>query len=121
MLQAVGRGGTKRFVLLLVATIVESLFVNVVPTDVHEVSAASAWYHGWADSLWLGSDSPYLDVSRSSGLLSGLSLSAYALITAGMWVNSSALTNFRRAEHHGRIHLRRTDLFQLDANYFPYR
>jgi hypothetical protein len=118
---AMGQGGTNWCTLLLLATIAESVFVNALPSGVHGASAATPWYQGWVDSLWLGSNSPYLDISRSSGLLSGLSLSGYAQTTAGMWANSSALTNFGRAagEHHGANSLAvERNLVQLDANYF---
>ena len=78
-------------------------------------------HYGLAESLWSGSNAPFVDVSQSSWWLRGLSISGYAQTTSGMWANSSSLTTFGRAagEHHGANSLAvERNLLQLDANYF---
>src|SRR2546421_704717 len=82
--------------------------------------SASPSFQGFGSSLWSGSNSPFLDLSRSPGWLRGLSMSAFAQTTSGMWVNSSGLTNFGRSagEHHGANSLAvERNLLQLDVNY----
>jgi len=72
------------------------------------------------ESLWLGANAPFLDVSQSWPWLRGLSLSGYGLTTSGIWANSSSLTNFGRAagEHHGANSFAvERNLLQLDGNY----
>ncbi len=74
----------------------------------------------FAQEIFVGSNEPFADVSGSSAWLSGLSLSGFLQNTSGMWVNSSALTNFGRqaGEHHGANSLAvERELMQLDANY----
>src|ERR1700736_5358003 len=73
------------------------------------------------ESLWAGSNAPFVDLSQSSGWPQGLSVSGYAQTTSGIWANSSSLTNFGRSagEHHGANSLAvERNLLQLDANYF---
>ncbi len=74
----------------------------------------------FAQGIFVGSNEPFADVNGSSPWLSGLSLSGFIQNTSGMWVNSSALTNFGRqaGEHHGANSLAvERELMQLDANY----
>jgi hypothetical protein len=88
--------------------------------DISSANAPSPSFGGFGRSLWSGSNSPFLDLSGSRGWLRGLSVSALAQVTLGMWANSSGLTNFGRpaGEHHGTNSLAvQRDLLQLDANY----
>jgi hypothetical protein len=80
-----------------------------------------AEHTGFGERILLGSNSPLFDLSRSSSLFRGLSVSGFLQNISGMWVNSSALTNFGRAagEHHGANSLAvERNLLQLDFNYF---
>jgi len=105
---------------VLAMLIIGFVLVRVRPNDAEDsVSAPSYWKP--AESLWLGSNVPFLDLRRSSGWSRGLSLSGFAQFTSGMWVNSSGLTEFGRAagEHHGANSLAvERNLLQLDFNYF---
>lgn len=119
MAYAAGQG--VRWPVATLVILIGLIFVSVERSDADQVRDQRAWYQRWGDSLWLGSNSPLLDLSRSSGWLSGLSLSGYAQTTAAMWADSSALTGFGRAagEHHGANSLAvQRNLLQLDANYF---
>jgi len=105
---------------MLTAIVIGFMFVSVDRSGADEPGAEPAWYQRLDESFWLGSSSPFLDLSGSSEWLSGLSLSGYAQTTAAMWANSSALTRFGRAagEHHGADSLAvQRNLLQLDANY----
>jgi hypothetical protein len=78
-------------------------------------------YRRLVESLWFGSNTPFVDVSRSWRWLRGLSATGYAQTTSGIWANSSSLTNFGRSagEHHGANSLSvERNLLQLDFNYF---
>ncbi|MBV9182494.1 MAG: hypothetical protein JO356_14380 [Acidobacteria bacterium] len=86
-----------------------------------ELNTNPPQHQRFGDSLWLGSNAPLVDVSRSWRWLRGLSLTGYLQTTSGMWANSSALTNFGRSagEHHGANSLAvERNLLQLDFNYF---
>src|SRR5947209_9376677 len=86
-----------------------------------EPNSNAPLHHALGESLWLGSNAPLVDVSRSWRSLRGLSLTGYFQTTSGMWANSSALTNFGRSsgEHHGANSLAvERNLLQLDCNYF---
>lgn len=85
-----------------------------------ELNTNPPQHHELGHSLWLGSNAPFVDVSRSWRWLRGLSLTGYLQTTSGMWANSAALTNFGRSagEHHGANSLAvERNLLQLDFNY----
>jgi len=106
---------------ILAAVIIGCIFAGVSRSAAGETSAEAAGYRGLGESLWLGSNAPFVDHTQSSGWMSGLSVSGFAQITSGMWANSSGLTKFGRAagEHHGANSLAvERNLLQLDANYF---
>src|SRR5215469_12820880 len=117
---AYAAGQDVRWPLATLAILIGLIFVSVKRSDADQVNDQQAWYQRWSYSLWLGSNSPLLDLSRSSEWLSDLSLSGYAQTTSAMWANSAALTGFGRAagEHHGANSLAvERNLLQLDANY----
>ena len=79
-----------------------------------------AGFRHFARGVFVGANEPFLDLSRSDDWFGGLSVSGFLQNTSGMWVNSSALTNFGRqaGEHHGANSLAvERELLQLDANY----
>lgn len=83
---------------------------------------SGGWLREWTNGAhpWSGSSTPFVDFSRSPGWLNGLSVSGFAEVTSGMWVNSSGLTDFGKSagEHHGANSLAiQRQLLQLDANY----
>jgi hypothetical protein len=86
-----------------------------------EPDVAPPQHHRLVESLWSGSNAPYVNVSQSPRWLRGLSVTGYAQTTSGIWVNSSSLTKFGRSsgEHHGANSLAvERNLLQLDTNYF---
>src|SRR5947209_13902116 len=72
------------------------IVAGVSGISAQETADAPSGYHQF-DSLWSGSNAPFLDLSSSTGLLGGLSVSGYAQTTSGMWVNSAGLTRFGRS------------------------
>jgi len=103
----------------LAILVIGPIFFSVGSSEAEERSVATGFWK-WADSVWLGSNAPFFDLSRSSGWSSGLSISGYAQTTSGMWANSSGLTKFGRAagEHHGANSLAvQRNFLQLDFNY----
>jgi len=106
---------------LAVLAIIGYILALARPAAAEEVGTEVPGYHRFGESLWLGSNAPFVDLSQSPGWLSGLSLSGYAQTTSGIWANPSALTKFGRpaGEHHGANSLAvERNLLQLDANYF---
>jgi hypothetical protein len=105
---------------LSAVAIVASLLAGAAPGFGLEDNSVDLQLH-LGSNLWSGSNTPFVDVSRSWQWLRGLSLSGYAQTTSGMWVDSSSLTQFGRlsGEHHGANSLAvERNLLQLDANYF---
>jgi hypothetical protein len=83
-------------------------------------SADHPWYEQWGEAAFFGGNVALLDVRKSGGWASGLSVSGFLQNTTGMWVDSSGLTDFGRAagEHHGANSLSvERNLLQLDFNY----
>jgi len=81
---------------------------------------SESWYSQFGTSLLSGSNSPFLDLSGSTGLAGGLSVSGFFNNTTGMWADSSALRSFGRSsgEHHGSNSLSvERNWTQIDANY----
>jgi uncharacterized protein DUF1302 len=89
------------------------------PALAQEVPPASALGQA-AQLMFLGANTPFLDVSQSDGWMRGLSVSGYLQNTTGMWADAQALSRFGRAagEHHGKNALSvERELVQLDVNY----
>src|SRR5215472_10719912 len=107
---------------LAALAILTCIFASSARSGAEESDIERLGHHGLGESLWSGSNAPFVDVSQSPWRwLRGLSVSGYAQTTSGMWANSSSLTNFGRAagEHHGANSLAvERNLLQLDANYF---
>jgi len=85
-----------------------------------ENGANQPWFERWGQSALVGSNVALLDVRKSDGWISGLSVTGFLQNTTGMWVDSSGLTDFGRAagEHHGANSLAvERNLLQLDLNY----
>lgn len=106
---------------IVFALICEGVLGKVGCTFAEDGASGEPWYTQFGESLFVGSNVPLVDLRKSGGWLSGLSVTGFAQNTSGMWVDSSALTNFGRAagEHHGANSLSvERNLLQVDANYF---
>ena len=60
-----------------------------------------SWYAQSAESLFVGGNAPFVDLSKASGWGSGLSVTGYAQNTSGMWANSAALTDSSSGRNSG--------------------
>jgi hypothetical protein len=54
-----------------------------------------SWYSQFGRNVFTGSNAPFLDLSESSDLRRGLSISGFVSNTTGVWVNSAAYSMYR--------------------------
>src|SRR5216683_2317925 len=104
----------------LKALVVAWLCASAVPAFAQTTRSGDASFTRLTEALLLGGSAPLIDLSQEDGWLAGLAVSGYLQNTSGMWVNSSALTNFSRqsGEHHGANSLAvEREQIQLDLNY----
>ena len=83
-------------------------------------SAGGAASDSIAVNLFVGSETPFIDVTNSNEWLRGLSISGFLQNTSGVWVNSSGLRNFGSqsgGHHSGNSLAVERELLQVDVNY----
>ena len=108
------------FALSLIVMIAGYFLAHASCATAQENGANQPWFERWGQSALVGSNVALLDVRKSDGWISGLSVTGFLQNTTGMWVDSSGLTDFGRAagEHHGANSLAvERNLLQLDLNY----